>query len=63
MRNQIVAFAVGAGNFGGPRNGTKIVPCVPKPNRKPDISATHVTNVDQAALYRLSGICKFRICN
>ncbi|KAF2897650.1 hypothetical protein ILUMI_08517 [Ignelater luminosus] len=55
VKNQIVAFAVGAGNFGGPRTGTKIVPCVPKPNRKPDISATHVTNVDQAALYRLSG--------
>jgi 3-hydroxyacyl-CoA dehydrogenase/3a,7a,12a-trihydroxy-5b-cholest-24-enoyl-CoA hydratase len=55
IRNQTVTFAVGAGNFGGPRTGTKIVPCQPKPNRKPDISISEKTSVDQAALYRLSG--------
>lgn len=55
FRNQIVSFAVGAGNFGGPRNGTKIVPCQAKPNRQPDQILTHKTCVDQAAIFRLSG--------
>ncbi|XP_031328032.1 peroxisomal multifunctional enzyme type 2-like [Photinus pyralis] len=55
MRNQCVTFAVGAGNFGGPRTGNKIVPCVPKPDRKPDLSLSYKTTIDQAALYRLSG--------
>lgn len=31
------------------------MPCVQKPNRKPDVSVTEKTGVDQAALYRLSG--------
>lgn len=55
IRNQTVVFAVGAGNFGGPRTGTKVVPSLPKPNRKPDQCLTQATSVDQAALYRLSG--------
>lgn len=55
FRNQIVAFVVGAGGFGGPRAGSKIIPCLPKPSRKADISVTQKTSVDQAALYRLSG--------
>lgn len=55
MRNQTSAFAVGAGNFGGPRASTKSVPCQAKPKRKPDASILHATNIDQAALYRLSG--------
>ncbi|KAB0793389.1 hypothetical protein PPYR_13009 [Photinus pyralis] len=55
MRNQCVSFAIGAGNFGGPRTGKKIVPCVPKPDRKPDLSLSYKTTIDQAALYRLSG--------
>lgn len=55
MKNQIVSFVVGAGGFGGPRNGTKIISCIEKPTRKPDMSLTQQTNVDQAALYRLSG--------
>ena len=55
LRNQSVTFAVGAGNFGGPRTGKYIVPCIPKPDRSPDVSLTYKTSVDQAALYRLSG--------
>ncbi|RZC40486.1 peroxisomal multifunctional enzyme type 2, partial [Asbolus verrucosus] len=55
IRNQSVTFAVGAGNFGGPRTGTNIVACQPKPKRKPDVSLSQKTNIDQAALYRLSG--------
>nr|XP_023016519.1 peroxisomal multifunctional enzyme type 2 [Leptinotarsa decemlineata] len=55
FRNQCVTFAVGAGNFGGPRTGIKAVSCQPKPKRKPDLSLSHKTNIDQAALYRLSG--------
>ncbi|CAH0551643.1 unnamed protein product [Brassicogethes aeneus] len=53
--NQTVTFAVKAGNFGGPRNGVKIIPTQPKPNRRPDASLSQKTSVDQAALYRLSG--------
>nr|CAH7749030.1 unnamed protein product [Callosobruchus chinensis] len=55
VRNQCVTFAVKAGNFGGPRTGTKAINCEPKPNRKPDISLSQKTSIDQAALYRLSG--------
>lgn len=54
-RNQCVTFAVGAGKFGGPRTGTKAVPCQPKPSRNPDATLSQKTSVDQAALYRLSG--------
>lgn len=54
-RNQIVSFVVGAGKFGGPRTGTKIIPCQNKPNRSPDVSLTQKTSVDQAAIYRLLG--------
>uniref|UniRef100_V5GL08 Peroxisomal multifunctional enzyme type 2 n=1 Tax=Anoplophora glabripennis TaxID=217634 RepID=V5GL08_ANOGL len=54
-RNQIVTFAVGSGKFGGPRTGTKIIPCQNKPKRNPDISLVQKTSVDQAAIYRLSG--------
>lgn len=55
MKNQTVFFAVGAGNFGGPRSGTEIVQCRAAPNRKPDAVLVQKTSVDQAALYRLSG--------
>ncbi|XP_057653667.1 peroxisomal multifunctional enzyme type 2-like isoform X1 [Diorhabda carinulata] len=54
-RNQCVSFVVGAGKFGGPRTGTKAVPCQPKPNRNPDATVSHKTTVDQAAIYRLTG--------
>ncbi|CAG9766389.1 unnamed protein product [Ceutorhynchus assimilis] len=55
VKNQLVSFAVGAGKFGGPRQGTKTIPCLNKPSRTPDLSITHKTSIDQAALYRLSG--------
>ncbi|KAF7284371.1 peroxisomal Multifunctional enzyme type 2 isoform X2 [Rhynchophorus ferrugineus] len=55
IKNQIVTFAVGAGRFGGSRNGTKLVPCIQKPNRSPDLTLTQKTSLDQAAIYRLSG--------
>lgn len=55
VKNQTICFAVGAGNFGGPRTGTKIVECVSKPARQPDVTLLQKTSVDQAALYRLSG--------
>ncbi|KAJ8924435.1 hypothetical protein NQ315_007231 [Exocentrus adspersus] len=55
LRNQTVTFVLGAGNFGGARNGTKIVACLDKPKRRPDVSVTEKTSLDQAALYRLSG--------
>ncbi|XP_001606624.1 peroxisomal multifunctional enzyme type 2 isoform X1 [Nasonia vitripennis] len=53
--NQISAFAVGAGGFGGPRNSRHLVPCVEPPKRKPCVSVTQKTSPDQAAIYRLSG--------
>ncbi|KAF5284104.1 hypothetical protein FQA39_LY17115 [Lamprigera yunnana] len=55
MKSQVVSFAVGAGGFGGPRNGKLIKPCIPKPDRQPDCSLFYKTSYDQAALYRLSG--------
>lgn len=55
VRNQIVAFAVGAGGSGGPRTGKTIVPCVAKPSRAPDVIVSQKTSIDQAAIYRLCG--------
>ncbi|KAI4468548.1 dehydrogenases short chain [Holotrichia oblita] len=55
VRNQVASFAIGAGNFGGPRTGSKLVACVSKPTGSPDMVLTYKTTVDQAALYRLSG--------
>lgn len=55
VRNQVACFAVGAGNFGGPKTGKELVPVQNKPNRKPDASVTQKTTIDQAALYRLTG--------
>ncbi|XP_058795537.1 peroxisomal multifunctional enzyme type 2-like [Phymastichus coffea] len=52
---QMSAYAVGAGGFGGPRNSSNVIPCIEPPNRKPCVSVTQKTSVDQAALYRLSG--------
>ncbi|XP_014237717.1 peroxisomal multifunctional enzyme type 2-like [Trichogramma pretiosum] len=53
--NQMSAFAVGAGGFGGPRNSPHVIPCIDAPKKKPCASVTQKTNSDQAALYRLSG--------
>lgn len=56
FRNQISAFIVGAGNFGGKTKASDAVkPSVPAPNRPCDASIKYVTSVDQAAIYRLSG--------
>ncbi|XP_050454061.1 peroxisomal multifunctional enzyme type 2 isoform X1 [Cataglyphis hispanica] len=52
---QISIFIVGAGGFQGKRTSTYIIPTVDPPARKPDITVTQKTNIDQAALYRLSG--------
>lgn len=60
VRNQIASFAVGAGNFGGQRTGTKLVPVQTRPNRSPDCTVTEKTHVDQAALYRLSGNVRYK---
>ncbi|XP_044131825.1 peroxisomal multifunctional enzyme type 2 [Bufo gargarizans] len=53
--NQFSLFLVGGGGFGGKRSSTKIKATANAPNRPPDVVATDVTTVDQAALYRLSG--------
>lgn len=48
-------FHVGDGNFGGPRTSNRLVPLCDPPSRKPDATEEFKTDVDQAALYRLSG--------
>nr|XP_033784924.1 peroxisomal multifunctional enzyme type 2 isoform X2 [Geotrypetes seraphini] len=53
--NQFTLFVVGAGGFGGKRISNKAKITVNPPNRPPDVIASDVTSVDQAALYRLSG--------
>lgn len=54
--NQFVIFAVGNGNFGGPRESDKMIKVSTKKfDRKPDKSLEDKTTVDQAALYRLNG--------
>lgn len=52
---QMSAFIIGAGGFQGKRSSSNIIPTIEPPNGKPDVSVTQQTNVDQAALYRLSG--------
>jgi len=53
--NQFSTFAVGSGNFGGPKTTTKSYPLVETPKRAPDAIVEEKTSIDQAALYRLSG--------
>lgn len=53
--NQFVIFSVGSGGFGGKKTSESQVPCAPAPKRKPDQICREATNIDQAALYRLSG--------
>ncbi|XP_069818770.1 peroxisomal multifunctional enzyme type 2 [Dendropsophus ebraccatus] len=53
--NQFSVFVVGAGGFGGKRSSSKTKATANPPNRPPDVVASDVTSVDQAALYRLSG--------
>ncbi|XP_005096557.1 peroxisomal multifunctional enzyme type 2 isoform X2 [Aplysia californica] len=53
--NQFSTFAVGSGNFGGPKTTTVGYPLAETPKRAPDAVMQEKTSVDQAALYRLSG--------
>ncbi|KAG8456270.1 hypothetical protein GDO86_002164 [Hymenochirus boettgeri] len=53
--SQFSVFVVGAGGFGGKRSSPKAKVTANLPSRPPDMVMTDVTNVDQAALYRLSG--------
>mgnify|MGYP006965690046 CR=1 FL=1 len=47
--NQIVAFVVGAGNFGGKSQTTKIKPIAEAPSRAPDASFVDKTLIDQVS--------------
>ena len=55
MRNQNSIFVKGSGGFNGPRNSKHLTPVSTPPSRSPDKTLKHLTTVDQAALYRLSG--------
>ncbi|MDH4268323.1 MAG: MaoC/PaaZ C-terminal domain-containing protein, partial [Deltaproteobacteria bacterium] len=52
-RNWVGAFVRGAGGFGGAAQPKKEIPAVPQKN--PDFAFTAQTEVNQAALYRMSG--------
>lgn len=55
-RNQSSTFVVGGkSNNTVKGNPDIVIPILPPPKRNPDYVATITTNVDQAALYRLSG--------
>lgn len=55
-RNQSSTFVVGGkSNNSVKGHPEQVIPILPPPNRNPDYVATVPTNVDQAALYRLSG--------
>ncbi|CAH1795822.1 unnamed protein product, partial [Owenia fusiformis] len=53
--NQMAAFVVGSGGFGGKKSSSKAKPTVNPPKRSPDATMSEKTSIDQAALYRLSG--------
>ena len=53
--NQFVIFSVGSGGFGGKKTSEQQRPVLPAPQRKPDQICRETTNIDQAALYRLTG--------
>lgn len=52
---QMSVFVIGGGGFNGKRTSPHIIPTFDHPKRKPDMSVQQKTNIDQAALYRLSG--------
>ena len=45
--NQMSAYVVGAGGFGGPRNSKHSVACIDPPKRNPCASFTQKTSPDQ----------------
>ena len=53
--NQFVIFSVGSGGFGGKKKSEHQRESLPAPKRKPDQICRETTNIDQAALYRLTG--------
>lgn len=52
---QATTFVQRAGGFGGKRTSEKAIQPINPPSDKPDASITESTDIDQAALYRLSG--------
>ncbi|KAL5005553.1 hypothetical protein ScPMuIL_019009 [Solemya velum] len=53
--NQFSLFIVGEGKFGGKRDSDVVKPTVDHPVRQPDASFSEKTDIDQAALYRVTG--------
>jgi 3-hydroxyacyl-CoA dehydrogenase/3a,7a,12a-trihydroxy-5b-cholest-24-enoyl-CoA hydratase len=53
--NQFVIFSVGSGGFGGKKVSENQRQTLPPPQRKADQICREKTNIDQAALYRLTG--------
>ena len=49
-----VHFYIGEGGWGGDR-GPKAEPLIPPEGKEPDFSVSYKTNINQAAIYRLSG--------
>lgn len=45
--NQIIAFVVGAGGFGGKKDSSHIKPITARPKRTPDATFTDKTIIDQ----------------
>ena len=53
--NQSSIFVVGAGGFGGSRSSEHSIEVRKPPSRSPDATTSYKTNIDQAALYRMTG--------
>jgi hypothetical protein len=53
--NQFVIFSVGSGGFGGKKDSENQRKTLSPPKRKADQICRETTNIDQAALYRLTG--------
>lgn len=51
--NQVVAFVVGAGNFGGKKQTSRIVPVIEAPTRAPDAYFVDKTLIDQVNTFFL----------
>ena len=53
--NQFVIFSVGSGGFGGKKTSEHQRPALAAPQRQADQVCRETTNIDQAALYRMTG--------